>query len=262
MAPSSIILIALATLFVAITAQGLEDVSDISCHKGIYLVAGASSFEQGGAAVMYTSTNGVNFTANLNFLGAAYGPYALQYNDDMWIASDPNGHVYTSTDAVNWTPMPNAPVGYFVIGNGVYLGVDAFGDGSSNVYQSTDLKTWKHVSTVNLQTADTLFYDPIAKAYIASGGPIHDPYTVSSRDGITWTEIWSDAGWTYVVGLSFNEQYIAVVGYNEHNEMALFWTDHKLDNKTWSVTLEPFTKYNFTVCKSCNITTSSHSVSP
>ena len=131
--------------------------------KGRFLlgVTPASSTGSGGNGVIYSSTDGVTWTASAPLGSTINAPTEFAYNTGVYAGPLSSGgmQVATSTDGLTWTPrviVAGGSAGHITTFNGKFY-VNCFGSGTiSGLYSSADGVAWTKVAGAPAKTIDSL----------------------------------------------------------------------------------------------------------
>ena len=146
-----------------------------------------------GTSNTITSTDGVTWTtSSYSFTAEGSG---IAYGAGIWVIAT-NSFVYTSTNAVTWTPIGNQAsyyAGYDVMyKNNKWIFINAaYG---SRYITSLDTKFWV-TETTKTTTINTRFIEVpgVSCAYAFSNG-VQSPSIMRSLDGINWSKVGSLPG--------------------------------------------------------------------
>ncbi len=179
--------------------MNIGNISGIAFGSGVFVAIGQTTGSGQGSGVVLTSSDGAHWSANnfdTSFYQIAYG------NGRFVLLGDENN--YTSTDGVNWTPVPNqAPFinadAQLIYGNGVFLDID--GDDADIFASSQDGINWQtqdmglinnsnnpaaSISVTGAAYGDGM-YAAVGTFYpnTQNGSPYH--IAITSQDAVKWT---------------------------------------------------------------------------
>jgi hypothetical protein len=136
----------------------------------------------GRGASLLTSPDGLTWTPR-----ESHGVHGLQvqFGGGKFFVLGTFGTNLVSSDGVNWSPVTDPSPGIYCVGfgNGTWMLVDI----RNTVWTSRDALNWTSRSRVEILRPSEIYYE--YGTWIMVGGKI-----LSSRDGITWIEGWSDPG--------------------------------------------------------------------
>lgn len=195
-------------------------------------------------------------------------PMTLVHNDKIWFMGgwfngrlpghSASSEVWSSTDGVKWDQVtkeagwtPRIAAGAVVFKGKMWIlgGTENyyFGDQKSlknDVWSSADGKEWKQ-TTANAGWSPRAYHQAVVhagKMWVFGGGNYVPEYSAvndvwSSEDGVTWTEVTKEAGWSprlWFSAVTYRDRIWVLGGWS--NKPSKNWGDvwHSKDGKTWT----------------------------